>query len=107
MRHIGLEIFYDDPQKASKSVFFAFKESASVHFSPFLTALSESARNAFFQSLSSQSTLDNLQHENQNQVTFRWQCGLVSNYEYALSRSSYLPSSSFSFQLHHVSQQPG
>ena len=47
-----------------------------------LFVYSEKERNDIYNLLSAQQNMTKLQHENTSQMTFRWQCGLLSNFEY-------------------------
>lgn len=70
LRHVGLEIFFE----SNTSAYFSFKN--------------QSTRDAVFDLLTTQPGMTKLQHENQAQTTFRWQCGLISNHEYLMYLNS-------------------
>eukprot|EP01128_Nolandella_sp_AFSM9_P008885 TRINITY_DN5541_c0_g1_i1.p1 TRINITY_DN5541_c0_g1~~TRINITY_DN5541_c0_g1_i1.p1 ORF type:complete len:533 (-),score=86.27 TRINITY_DN5541_c0_g1_i1:23-1495(-) len=72
--HIGLEIFFEDEHASLKSIFFTFDSTA--------------IRNNVFNLLTEQPGMTKLQHESQSQVTFRWQCGLTSNFDYLMYLNS-------------------
>jgi factor associated with neutral sphingomyelinase activation len=70
LRHVGLEIFME----SNTSSYFTFKSQAT--------------RDAVFDLLTTQPGMTKLQHENQAQTTFRWQCGIISNFEYLMYLNS-------------------
>eukprot|EP01126_Amoeba_proteus_P000445 TRINITY_DN10126_c0_g4_i2.p1 TRINITY_DN10126_c0_g4~~TRINITY_DN10126_c0_g4_i2.p1 ORF type:complete len:976 (-),score=197.01 TRINITY_DN10126_c0_g4_i2:134-3061(-) len=76
LRHIGLELILDEDwnSKVLNSTFFAFEDKM--------------VRDSVFALLTSQSGMTRLQHENQSQTTFRWQCGLISNFDYLMYLNS-------------------
>eukprot|EP01125_Pyxidicula_operculata_P009488 TRINITY_DN3125_c0_g1_i2.p1 TRINITY_DN3125_c0_g1~~TRINITY_DN3125_c0_g1_i2.p1 ORF type:complete len:796 (-),score=134.84 TRINITY_DN3125_c0_g1_i2:68-2455(-) len=66
LQHVGLELLLEE----DRSALFSFK--------------SESIRNSVYTLLTSQPGMTKLQHDNQSQTTFKWQCGLISNFEYLM-----------------------
>jgi factor associated with neutral sphingomyelinase activation len=74
LRQVGLEIFYEDDFGSLKSIYFRFK--------------TQQKRDEVFDLLTTQPGMTKLQHENQAQVTFRWQCGLISNFDYLMYLNS-------------------
>lgn len=76
LQHIGLEIILEEDtwSQLQSSAFFAFT--------------SESIRDSVYTLLSSQPGMTKLQHENCSQTTFKWQCGVISNYDYLMYLNS-------------------
>lgn len=73
LRPLGLEVFCEDSNAMHKdssvsSVFFSFRDSAT--------------RDRLFDVLTTLPGMPRLEHENQSQMTWKWQCGALSNYEY-------------------------
>lgn len=73
LRPLGLEVFCEDSTAVHKdssvsSVFFSFRDSAT--------------RDRLFEVLTTLPGMPRLEHENQSQMTWKWQCGALSNYEY-------------------------
>ena len=79
LRPLGIEVFCEDSSavhndSSVSSVFFSFRDSAT--------------RDRIFEVLTTLPGMPHLEHENQSQVTWKWQCGALSNYEYLMYLNS-------------------
>jgi hypothetical protein len=80
LRPLAIEIFCEDLSVTSHndssvtSIFFTFRDSQT--------------RDRVFDTLTNLPGMTRLEHENQSQTTWKWQCGLISNFEYLMYLNS-------------------
>jgi factor associated with neutral sphingomyelinase activation len=94
LRPVGLEIYFEPTN--SIAISSSNKEtvtSSSVYYKPdvksvFFAFKTQKQRDDVFSLLTTRPGMPKLQHENQAQMTFKWQCGIISNCEYLLYLNS-------------------
>ena len=80
LRPLGIELFYEDlsvtshNDSSTSSAFFTFRDAET--------------RDKVYDTLTTLPGLTRLDHENQAQTTWKWQCGLISNFDYLMYLNS-------------------
>jgi factor associated with neutral sphingomyelinase activation len=80
LRPLAIEIFCEDLSVTSHN-----DSSVTANF---FTFRDSNTRDKVFDTLTNIPGMTRLEHENQSQTTWKWQCGLISNYEYLMYLNS-------------------